>query len=110
MITEHDLQEAIAECNGVRNPNINTCIKLAALYTVQDHLTGNPQYQMSFASAPSSETDILPKFDQDTDFLQTISGKNIYDVMALIDELVSTVQLMNPRLYESFLRSLDRIQ
>ena len=30
MITEHDLKEAIAECEGNRNPDARTCIKLAA--------------------------------------------------------------------------------
>ncbi len=38
MITEHDLQEAIAECQGKRNPDANTCIKLAAFYTIKEHL------------------------------------------------------------------------
>ena len=39
MITEKDLLEAIAECQGERNPNANTCIKLAAYYTILDHLS-----------------------------------------------------------------------
>ena len=38
MITEKDLQEAIAECEGQRNPNANTCVKLAAFYIIKDHL------------------------------------------------------------------------
>ena len=35
MITEMDLQEAIAECQGKRNPNADTCIKLAAFYIIK---------------------------------------------------------------------------
>lgn len=108
MITEYDLQEAIAECNGIRNPSIDTCIKLAALYTVQDHMKNKQEpYQMSFASEPNN---VLPKFDQDSVFLQTVSGKDVFMVMDAVDELVSTVQLMNSRLYDSFIRSLDRIK
>ena len=38
MITEKDLQDAIAECQGERKPNANTCIKLAAYFTIYDHL------------------------------------------------------------------------
>ena len=38
MITEKDLMEAIAECQGQRNPNANTCIKLAAYYTILNNL------------------------------------------------------------------------
>ena len=39
MITEQDLREAIAECQGQRNPNANTCIKLAAYYTILQNMT-----------------------------------------------------------------------
>ena len=38
MITEQDLQEAIAECQGERHPNANTCMKLAAFYTIKNEL------------------------------------------------------------------------
>ena len=40
MITEKDLQEAIAECQGQRNPTTSTCIKLAAFYTIRRELFG----------------------------------------------------------------------
>ena len=55
MITEKDLQEAIAECEGQRNPNANTCIKLAAFYTIRQHMFGEDQISEahSFASQPS---------------------------------------------------------
>ena len=45
MITENDLQEAIAECEGVRNPTANTCLKLAAFYTIKDKLYPEPQIE-----------------------------------------------------------------
>ena len=38
MITEKDLRAAIAECQGARNPNASTCIKLAAFYTILNNL------------------------------------------------------------------------
>ena len=38
MITEKDLRAAIAECQGARNPNATTCIKLAAFYTILNNL------------------------------------------------------------------------
>ena len=59
MITEKDLQEAIAECEGARNPNANTCIKLAAFYTIRQHMFGEqPSY--SFSAPPvEPETPIV---------------------------------------------------
>lgn len=65
MITEHDLQEAIAECQGERNPNAQTCIKLAAFYTIRDHLYPEPQQDQieprtySYTAAPDSTGDTI---------------------------------------------------
>ena len=36
MITERDLIEAIAECEGERDPTAYTCLKLAAFYYLRD--------------------------------------------------------------------------
>ena len=52
MITEKDLQEAIAECQGQRNPNASTCIKLAAFLTIQKELFGKSE---QFESVEKSE-------------------------------------------------------
>lgn len=116
MITEHDLQEAIAECQGQRNPNANTCIKLAAYLTIQRELFGDTELSenqfaeddkmvlptYSYAPAPIS-------YSADTPFGRLIEGKDIEEVMPLLDELIETIQLINPRLYEGFLRKMREI-
>ena len=56
MITKHDLQEAIAECEGQRNPTANTCIKLAAFYTIKQHLFPDEEFNYSFAPVPSENS------------------------------------------------------
>lgn len=43
MITERDLDEAIAECQGQPHPNSNTCIKLAAFLTIKNFMFGKEQ-------------------------------------------------------------------
>ena len=54
MITEKDLQEAIAECQGQRNPNANTCIKLAAYLTIQKEMFGTQEELIpTYSYAPS---------------------------------------------------------
>ena len=63
MITEHDLQAAIAECQGKRNPDASTCIKLAAFYTIRNHLFPETpekqgpvtQERYSYAPAPGQD-------------------------------------------------------
>lgn len=115
MITEQDLQEAIAECQGVRNPTASTCIKLAAFYTIKEHLfpEAQPDLQIlppsrsySYAAQPDQvETHI--DYSSDTEFGQLISGKSPSAVWPLIDELVSeALQTVNPKLYDSFIRRL----
>ena len=112
MITEQDLQEAIAECQGQRNPNANTCIKLAAFYIIREHLYPEeeteepPKMSYSYASAPEQvETTI--DYYSDTDFGRAIDGRKASEIWPIVDELVSdAVQALNPRLYEAFLRKI----
>lgn len=117
MITERDLQEAIAECQGERNPNANTCIKLAAYYTIKEHLypektqlpdeVSTPQLRYSYAPAPEAvETTI--DYESDTDFGRRIYGRDPAEVWPLVDELVSeALRVINPRLYDGFMRRLQ---
>lgn len=106
MIKEQDLLEAIAECQGERNPNANTCIKLAAYYTILDHITKNnidqtPSIQYSFSSQPNDVGHI-----GDSNFLIKIEGMDVEYVLQVMDELMTTLQVINPRLYESVMRKI----
>lgn len=102
MITEKDLQEAIAECQGVRNPNANTCLKLAAYYVIKDHLFGKePSY--SYAAGPEPE---MVEYNSDSEFSKIIKGKDINEVLSIIDELMETLHVINPRLYEGVITKL----
>lgn len=105
MITEKDLLEAIAECQGERHPNASTCIKLAAFYTIYDHLfpqndrAKEPTY--SFASEPAEE--VIEDWSG-SEFSQAVSGRKPYEVLEVMDELMSALQVINPRLYDSVMR------
>lgn len=102
MITEKDLQEAIAECEGVRNPNASTCMKLAAFYTIKKELFGHHTESYSYAPPPAQTTE----YRSDTEFGKIISGVDISEVLGVMDELMTTLEIVNPRLYESVLRNL----
>ena len=111
MITEQALAEAIAECQGTRNPNRDTCMMLAAFYTIQDHLypveSRMPSY--SFAEPPDNDqhsgTESVGSYG-DSDFLQTIQGKNPGNVWRVMDELMDTIKMVNERLYNSVMRKI----
>ena len=109
MITERDLQEAIAECEGERNPNANTCLKLAAFYTIRNELFGNQEQfehsAYSYAPAPTTNAGYV----SESEFGEIVSGKDIVAVLGVIDELMATLQIINPRLYNSVIRKLNQI-
>lgn len=112
MITEQDLLEAIAECQGQRNPNANTCMKLASFYTILDHMSDDraapspPQMQSySFASEP---TENMMDYNSGTEFSDAIYGKPVEEVMAVVDELMSTLSIVNPPLYNSVMRRVTK--
>ena len=108
MITEQDLQEAIAECQGERNPNANTCIKLAAFLTIREHLyPQDPAPAYSYAPPPVSVEKPIIDYESDTEFGRLIRGRKAGEIWPIIDELVSEpIRTMHPRLYAAFIRKI----
>ena len=103
MISEQDLQEAIAECQGKRNPDANTCVKLAAFYTIKNEMYGKPQEipERGYAYAAPSE------YISDTEFGRIIQGKDTNVILGIMDELMTTLNAVYPRLYDSVIRELS---
>ena len=110
MITEKDLQEAIAECQGQRNPNANTCIKLAAFLTIQREMFGNQEAEpiraFSYAQPLTEPSEPIINYKSDTDFAELIDGRKVQDIIPLMDELMTTLQAVYPRLYDAVMRQL----
>ena len=93
LITRKDLLDAIEKCQGQKNPNANTCIKLAAYYTILDH-TEEDSY--SYASKPSN-----------SEFMRIIKNKNLDDVLFAMDEMMEELQAVAPKLYY---QTMERVQ
>lgn len=113
MITEHDLQEAILECQGQRNPTATTCIKLAAFLIIKRELYPE-QDQDPFKEPPTVYSYAPPEpagtvtYDSGTEFSELIKGRNQEDVWPVIDELMDVLHTINPRLYDGVMRKLDQ--
>ena len=108
MISEKDLQDAIAECQGERHPNANTCIKLAAFFTIYEHLYPKQAEQTERIPQAIFET-VEEEFIGDygsSDFYRLISGRKAADVWQVMNELMDTLQVINPRLYDGVMRQL----
>lgn len=111
MITRADLDAAIAECVGERDPNANTCIKLAAYYTIRDALYPDdepvravPQY--SHAAEPETPT---AHIDSNTEFARAVEGLPLDKVWSIVDELVVAVMVSQPALYRAVIRRLKEL-
>lgn len=114
MITEKDLQEAIAECQGQRNPNANTCIKLAAFLTIQKEMFGiaeHPEIIQPFNSYSysSDNKEKVVDYPIDTEFGKLVDGKIAAGAWDVMQELMDTLQITNPKLYSFALRKLEQI-
>lgn len=111
MITEQDLQEAIAECQGQRNPNANTCIKLAAFLTIRKELYGNQEQRISIPEIPkysyaTEPSEKIIEYEGNSEFSQIINGKSEHEVFLVVDELMEMLKLLYPKIYNSVIRKL----
>lgn len=108
MITEHDLREAIAECEGVRNPSAGTCLKLAAFYTILNHMTGGTDTVVAGGYSLSNQTESA-SLDSDSEFSQVVNTKGIAKCLPVVDELMSVLYVVNQPLYDNTIRKLKSV-
>ena len=110
MIKEQDLEEAIAQCQGVINPNSSTCLKLASYLTIRDHMFGRKTEEVEEImprNAYSFSNGNTINMDSKSEFAQTVNGKSVDLVMKVINELMETLHVLNPRLYDSVIMKLE---
>lgn len=114
MIREEELREAIAECQGERNPNANTCIKLAAYYSILDHMEP-PAAGSSFSAAPETTEYVSPEqpadpdvisWEGDSEFARSVRELPVSHIMPIMDELMEVVKALQPRLYDGVMRKI----
>ena len=106
MITETDLNTAIAECQGKRNPDAKTCMMLAAFYTIKREMFGEEKHaeapSYSYAPAPVA----VIEADGDSEFARAVDGKEQERVIPVLDELMQTLSVIQPKLYDAVMTKL----
>lgn len=105
MITEHDLDSAIAECQGRKNPDAKTCMMLAAFYTIRREMFGEEKEVEHFSYAPAPDRNIID-FDGDSKFARAVDGKLQEKVLPVLEELMETLRIIQPRLYNVVMERL----
>ena len=112
MITEQDLREAIAECQGQRNPTSSTCIKLAAYYALLDRLEDKPEVAPNFSgysfAAPAPGEPERVDFQSDSEFSAVVDGMDLDDVWPVLEELMDVLETTHPKLYRGVIYKLQQ--
>ena len=117
MIDEKELNECIAEIQYSRDQSPDECIYLASLYTIRDHLFGgkddNQPRSYSLASSSAAVPVPSPSFavtvSGDSDFLRAVSGKDGDAAWDIIDDLMDTLKVAYPRVYDSVMRKIGNL-
>ena len=111
MITLQDLDAAIKECEGQRNPSANTALKLAAYYTIRNELYPDNQpapIERGYSYDPPPAAEVI-SYESETKFGQAVHGKETAPVMAILDDLMSVLQSAQPRLHRRIVNQIDGI-
>lgn len=106
MYTDAELTTAIEELEQGRH-TIQNVAKLAALYTVRNNLQGSeiPLFRYS-QDAEREKKDCVGLYG-DSDFLKRIHGKNTEEMWLMMDDVMNSICMLNPRLYNSVINRLS---
>lgn len=82
--------------------------KLATLYTIKNQMNRTEQKQpepVQAYSLAASEPAYTGRYG-DSDFLREIDGRDQEDVFRIMDDLMDTLQVANPRVYNGVMRKI----
>ena len=109
MITRRDLDEQIEFIKGKINQTPEECVRLAAYYTIRDHLDG-VELPQAYGDAPpataKTEESVVGNHGT-SEFLRVIAGKDAETVWKVIDGTMDTLKLMEPRFYAGVIRKIQ---
>lgn len=85
--------------------------KLADLYTIRNQMDcqEKPSYENLYSAAPAKETGSEPKVYGNSDFLRAVSGKGAAETWAIMDDLMDTLHVVNPRVYDGVMRKINSL-
>ena len=101
MITKQELDGAIMECENAP-VSYQNCEKLATFYTIREHAFEDKGTELEYSYDEPQGIDDYG----DTDFLQTIKGRSEDEIWLIMDELMETILITNPRLYDGVMRKI----
>ena len=104
MLSKAELLTAIDELEDAP-PTFQNCQKMATFYTLLNSVYGRQQNENSFVETKPEE---VIKDHGSSEFLQTVKGKNADMVWSVIDEAMSTLEVLQPKLYDAVIRQISQ--
>lgn len=119
MLDMDEIEKAIAELEHSATTMSNVQ-KLSYLYAVQDRAKRNEieqEDQQAFEystraagrTVPAMSFSASATISGNSDFLSAIAGKDMLDVLEIIDDLIDTLRAANPRVYNSIMRRIKEL-
>lgn len=112
MLNKQEIEEYIAELESQKGHSLREFYLLSSLYCIRDHAFGDNMETIpvgySNASEPLIERDPLVRYG-DSEFLIAISGKIPESAWKIMDDLMDTLHVANPRVYESVMRKIRQL-
>lgn len=86
--------------------------KLADLYTIRNQMRRAEGAEVAEAPAPAPPSTPAASVPDSggSDFLRAVAGKNLVDVLGILDDLMDTLQAANPRAYSSVMRKIHSLE
>ena len=84
--------------------------KLANLYTIRNQMRQSEQQApvQAYSLAAAPEPTFTGRYG-DSEFLREIEGRDQRDVFRIMDDLMDTLQVANPRVYNGVMRKIRSI-
>lgn len=110
MLDRKEIDGEIAKWEALESSYPNY-FKLATLYTVRDHMDAEsrPFEGVSYSAAAAPPQDETVDVYGDSDFLKAIAGKDMGAVMAILDDLMDTLRVVNERAYNGVMRKIGAL-
>ena len=97
MLTKRELLKAIKELEE-STPTYEKCKKLVTFYTLYDYMYGEPKTE--------ERVEKVVKAYGDSEFMKVVNKQDPEKVWEVMDELMSTLKILNPNLYQGVLVKL----
>lgn len=97
MLSQRELDTAIREFEEAPT-NYENCAKLATFYTIFDHLYSEPK-------ATVKAEEVIGLYGS-SEFLKLVANKSPDVIWGVLDELMDTLKIINPRLYEGVVQKI----